>query len=97
MSITNTEITIIPEIINTEIELNNDTIEVEIMTGSAAQAEYWAEQAQIAAQRTEDLENKLYKNPQDAINNGVQIGDIWVVSKDNNIGETPGQLMVRFE
>ena len=54
-------------------------------------------EAKAAAAVYEGLENKQYKNPQDAINNGVQIGDIWVVSKDNNMGETPGQLMVRVE
>ena len=54
-------------------------------------------EANTAAAVYEGLENKLYKNPADAISNGIAVGDLWAASSNNTMGAIPGTLIVRIE
>jgi len=54
-------------------------------------------EAKAAAAVYEGLENRLYKNPADAISNGIAVGDVWAASSNNTMGAIPGTLIVRIE
>ena len=44
-----------------------------------------------------DIASNRYRNPQDAINNGVNIGDLWLASENNTMGAIPGTIIMRYK